>query len=145
MVNGNPEAFSGVYNFLHNETPNFPGPVNDVVSFLNNISQLGTFDIGGVDYTIGLLGFKTSPNGPLLSQFSTVEGQSNSAFLYAQISRPNVFVPEPENIPIDGWFSSALCLYSPQKAGCSKSLSLILSENEPLRIERLVFFNPIGG
>ncbi len=90
-------TFNATYNFLHDETPNVGGGncCPDVVTFQNNISTLGTFLINGQTYTIGLVGFSTSPNGPLLSQFVTTEGRSNTATLYAQISNPQVFVPEP--------------------------------------------------
>lgn len=102
-INGTLQPFSGTYSFLHNETPNFgPGCCNDIVSFENNVAQLGTFNIAGVAYTIGLLGFKTSPNGALVQQFSTVENKQNDAVLYAQISKPSVFAPEPSTYLLFG-------------------------------------------
>lgn len=105
LINGVTQNFSSTYTFLHDETPNNrtqsnPNCCPDIVTFQNNISTLGSFLINGQTYTIGLVGFATSPGGPLLQQFVTTEGQSNSATLYAQISKPEVFVPEPSTYVI---------------------------------------------
>ncbi len=95
-INGTAINFTGTYDFNHNETPNVGGNncCNDIVSFLNNQAQLGTFKINGEDYTITLLGFKTTSGGPLLTDFSTIEGQKNKATLFAKITK-HVGVPEP--------------------------------------------------
>lgn len=95
-VDGTAVSFSGTYKFNHNETPNVGGNncCNDIVTFLNNMSTLSTFKVNGQDYTIALIGFKTTANGPLLSQFSTIEGKTNTATLYAKVTK-HVGVPEP--------------------------------------------------
>jgi len=95
-INGTLVNFNGTYQFSHNETPNVGGDncCNDIVSFVNNFEQLGTFQVDGQDYTIALLGFKTSADGPLLSEFSTIEGKKNKATLFATITKA-VPVPEP--------------------------------------------------
>lgn len=108
-INGTPTNFSGVYHFLHNETPNSFTPVtnpgnDDIVTFQNNISQSGTIVIGGINYSIGLIGFSLSPGSPLVQQFNTVETMQNNATLFAQISRPEVFVPEPSTYLMMGSF-----------------------------------------
>lgn len=109
VIDGSPQNFIGTYSFTHNETPNVPTPgdpncCNDIVTFQNNVAQLGTVSIGGINYTIGLLGFQTSPGGSLYTQFSTVENQQNVATLFAEISRPEVFAPEPSTYLIMGSF-----------------------------------------
>ncbi len=119
-INGTVVSFSGTYHFLHDETPNIPTPqdpncCNDLVTFVNNVAQSTVFNIGGVDYTIGLIGFKTTPNGSLLQQFSTVENQSNTATLFAQISRPDVFVPEPSTYMIMASFLLVCCWVATRK------------------------------
>lgn len=97
-IDGTPVNFAANYSFLHNETSNScsgAGCSNDLVTFTNNIASQQVFQIGGLDYTVALLGFKTTLNGPLLTTFSTVENQQNDAFLFAKVTRANVLVPEP--------------------------------------------------
>lgn len=99
-INGQAQVLNNVYTFLHNETPNvnlnLSNPINnDIVSFLNNTSKQQIINIGGVDYVLNLIGFSTSPDGPLVSQFSTTERQINTATLFAEFTRASVEVPEP--------------------------------------------------
>lgn len=114
--------FTGIYHFLHDETTNTGGGgcCNDHVAFQNNASQLGLVNIGGVNYTIALLGFKTTVDGPLLSDFSTVENQVNNATLYAEIVRPEVLAPEPSTyaILVGGL---AVCLLVHRKRSMAKN------------------------
>jgi hypothetical protein len=108
-INNSPTQVNSTFQFLHNETPNIrtaqnPNCCNDIVTFLNNIQQSQIFNIGGIDYTVTLLGFSSVLNGPLLQQFSTIEGQANTAYLYAIITRADdlILAPEPSTYLILG-------------------------------------------
>lgn len=99
-IEGQAQVLNNVYTFLHNETPNvnlsIQNPINnDIVSFVNNTSQQQIINIGGVDYVLNLIGFSTSPDGPLVQQFSTTETLVNNAQLFAEFTRASVEVPEP--------------------------------------------------
>ncbi|MGH8113622.1 MAG: THxN family PEP-CTERM protein [Rhodanobacteraceae bacterium] len=86
------------------ETPNKPPcqytPVPadnycpDVISFLNTIPSQ-TFSIGGVEYTLKILGFGNSATD-ILPNFISQEGGNNTIGLYAEITAATpVTVPEP--------------------------------------------------
>jgi hypothetical protein len=127
-INGTAVSFTGTYHFNHDETPNIPTKqdpncCNDIVTFINNMAQLGTFKINGQDYTVALLGFKTSPNGSLLSQFSTIEGKTNTATLYAKITKAgNVGVPEPSTyLVLAGFLGTCGCLAARRKRLLARS------------------------
>lgn len=97
-IDSTPVNFTTNYGFLHDETPNScvgKGCSDDLVMFTNNTASQQVFQINGQDYTVALLGFKTDLAGPLLTTFNTVEGQQNDAFLFAQVTRAKVLVPEP--------------------------------------------------
>lgn len=95
-INGQSQNFVGQYQFLHDETPNIrPGCCNDIVTFANNTSHTNTITVKGVTYEVDLIGFETSLMGPLLSQFSTIENKTNTAYLFAEIRQIGVLAPEP--------------------------------------------------
>lgn len=97
LIEGNVVQASMVYDFLHNETPN-NGPgncCNDIVTAVNNTVFSDTFVINGSEYQLFIEGFQVG-NGDVLDFFSTVEGQSNSANLVAEVKlAPEVPIPEP--------------------------------------------------
>jgi len=89
------------FRFLIDETPNsapcaYPSvtPCADKISFQNLLTS-DTFLIGGTVYTINVLGFADSLGGPIVTDFISQEGGTNTTFLYASISAP---VPEPASI-----------------------------------------------
>lgn len=101
---------SFLYRFAHEETPNAADPcaaggaqgvgVNingcaDRVS-VNFISQSDSFDIGGVAYTLDVIGFVTGGGAPVTG-FRTVERLTNEAFIVGRLARFDVAaaVPEP--------------------------------------------------
>lgn len=101
-LNINGTAVSGLtfsYNFLHNETPNVAGSCpagsvsicDDIVKVENNIAQSSVFDIGGIDYTLKVLGFDIGGGS---DTFLTEEGKTNMAPLQGIITQA-VAVPEP--------------------------------------------------
>lgn len=110
-IDGDATNLNNLFSFIHNETPNtgFGNCCNDIVTFTNNVGSSTIVNIDGVDYVLGLIGFSQDGGDTLTSQFSTIEGQTNSSVLYAQISRPEVFVPEP---------STYLTLASMLAVGC---------------------------
>jgi hypothetical protein len=71
------------FNFTHNETTNgcspLPGCANDIVTVANNFGGSQPINIDGTDYVFSFTGFLVGGN-PFV-QFSTVEEQSNSAFM----------------------------------------------------------------
>ena len=86
--------FDFVFNI--NETPNIYGDSrdNDIISFANSISP-ETFNIGGIDYTLELLGFGFDSEN-ILSAFSSREGGNNSINLYGRITSTQGPAPVPE-------------------------------------------------
>lgn len=106
-INGQNFNYNTMYSFNHNETPNvnfnLSNPINnDIVTIGNDHTQQHVININGVDYVLTLMGFSTSPGGPLVTQFSTVEGQINAAQLYAEFTRADVQVPEPSTYMLLG-------------------------------------------
>jgi len=100
------ETFS--YQFLIDETPNetpcaytsTPGnPCADRITF-NNLTTSASFMIGGLPYTLELLGFGSSASN-LQTFFISQEGTSNSAGLYGRITAPTP-VPEPASLALLG-------------------------------------------
>ncbi len=107
-VNGVKTVFSGSYAFQHHETPDTSlGCCNDLVSISNNRATLGTFKVDGQDYTIALLGFNPSLQGPFLTSFSVPEGVAGRTALYAEIIKPgSIGAPEPAAYLLLGAFLS---------------------------------------
>src|SRR4030065_246584 len=69
---------SFTFTLLINETPNTSDPVAsaDIISFPSSYAE-ETFDIGGMLYTLALLGLGNNPSS-LLSNFSSPEGGTNN-------------------------------------------------------------------
>jgi len=82
--------------FEINETPNVYSDSrdNDIISFANSFSP-ETFNIGGIDYTLELLGFGFNSEN-ILSQFSSGESSNNSINLYGRITSASGPAPVPE-------------------------------------------------
>ncbi|WP_421994101.1 THxN family PEP-CTERM protein [Roseococcus sp.] len=102
-----PSSQTFSYQFLIDETPNTPPcaypsttPCADAITF-NNLTTSSSFTIGGVPYTIQLLGFSSDGGATLSSQFISQEGGSNSIGLYARITTPTP-VPEPATFALLG-------------------------------------------
>ncbi|MGH9805736.1 MAG: THxN family PEP-CTERM protein [Terriglobia bacterium] len=117
-VNGTDEGLRDfVFNFQHFETPNSDDPcqfggspgVGDnaptgcrdkvVVSF-NNSSE--NFIVGGVEYTLDILGFSKDNGATIATEFLTTEGQENNADLFARVRTTTVQVPEPASLALIG-------------------------------------------
>lgn len=91
------------FDFDHNETPNSgSGSWNDIVTITNPIvNQL--FTVNGQNYYFNLFGFSQNGGGTLSNVFSTVEGQLNTATLFARITEAPVnAVPEPTTMLLFG-------------------------------------------
>ncbi|MBT1450553.1 PEP-CTERM sorting domain-containing protein [Glaciecola sp. XM2] len=93
-------ASTFLYNFTHFETPNNGNPCAaggaqpcpDLVSF--SVSDASdSFLIGGVNYTVNILGFSTDGGTTITDSFLTLENQSNTATLFANVTTSNVSEP----------------------------------------------------
>jgi len=78
MLGEGPFSFS----FIHDETTNACDPqptcANDLVSFAS-LTTSDSFLVDGIEYTLELIGF--SVDGVVMTEFSTLEGQMNTAQL----------------------------------------------------------------
>lgn len=91
---------STTFSILHNETPNSTGGSadNDIVTITNPIVN-NPFNYNGQNYYFNLFGFSQDGGTTLTTMFSTTEGQSNTANLYARITEaPVPAVPEPSTM-----------------------------------------------
>lgn len=90
------------FSFLHDETTNGCSPLpecaNDLIS-LSNLVSSDSFNVGGVDYTLNLLGFVQG--GVFTEFFSTTENATNTAELIASFSAVTS-VPEPGSLILMG-------------------------------------------
>lgn len=90
-----------LFSFLHDETPNNCSPLptcaNDIVT-ISNLSNSAIFIADGQVLTILARGFSQDDGATISSQFSTVEGQVNTAQLFARISPPTI--PEPATLSL---------------------------------------------
>ncbi len=85
------------FDFTHDETNNTgSGCCNDLITVTtNSMSQM--FQIGGVNYTLSVLGFNVG--GQIVETFSTKEKRNNYADLIATITAVNE-VPLPAALPL---------------------------------------------
>lgn len=93
---------SFLFNFTVDETPNTTGgsPGDDDFIYFPSGFADETFNIGGVEYTLELLGFGASADS-LVDQFQSPEGGTNSTLLWAKITTPPS-VPEPGTMLLFG-------------------------------------------
>lgn len=89
------------FSFLHDETTNACDPqpecANDLVSFASLLTS-DSFFVDGIEYTLDLIGF--SVDGMTTTEFSTFEGQTNTAQLQAVFRTTSV--PEPASLALLG-------------------------------------------
>ncbi len=89
------------FTFNINETPNnltsHPGgvcpyfsitPCSDRIAWSNAISS-NTFNVGGINYQLELLGFRNSPTGGLVTEFISQENQINTVSLFGRLVEIN--------------------------------------------------------
>ncbi|UCD80407.1 MAG: PEP-CTERM sorting domain-containing protein [Desulfobacterales bacterium] len=99
-----PAGLNGSFDFTFtvNETPNNTGGSgdDDFIYFPSSFAN-ETFDIGGVEYTLELLGFGPSADS-LVDQFRSTEGRTNSTLLWGKITTPPP-VPEPATMLLFGF------------------------------------------
>ena len=105
-------TFNSVFNIDHFETPNranpcaLPGtvlPCPDQVSFGNIEDSSQTVSVGGVDYTLQVVGFVLDPMNitSFAQEFVTLEGQENEAYIVARFTQPGT--PTEVPLPAAGW------------------------------------------
>jgi hypothetical protein len=107
-----------------NETPNSGAaadcpffsttPCSDQISWTNTTST-NTFSVDGVDYTLQLLGFSTSPGSAPLNQFISQEGGTAQTALYGRVVRSEA-VPEPTTLAGLGLAAGGLAALRRRKA-----------------------------
>ena len=113
-----------VFHFVHDETPNggppggpFTGPcpfggpngtginINgcaDAVT-VSAVSASDSFIVNGIKYTLNLLGFSQDGGATIANQFLTIENQTNTAGLYADVTaQKQNQVPEPGSLALVG-------------------------------------------
>ncbi|NIA10568.1 MAG: PEP-CTERM sorting domain-containing protein [Nitrospiraceae bacterium] len=104
MIFSDPAGLNGAFDFgfAIDETPNAPGPPasDDHITFPSSYAS-ETVGIGGVDYTLQLLGFGDSADA-LIDSFSSPEGGTNKTKLWGRITTPPAPVPEPSTILLVG-------------------------------------------
>jgi hypothetical protein len=96
-TNGLPATVSATFNFLHDETPNSPGPPasDDIVTITTPPVNAMITVAGTQVYFFNLLGFSTDGGSTFSSMYSSPEGGNNSTFLYGIITERPQGVPEP--------------------------------------------------
>jgi len=84
-----------------NETPNTPGPVDDIISFPGSLPS-ASFTVGTQEYTLHILGF--GPNADsILSQFVSPENVDNQTLLWGRITGTNEpVIPAPAAVVLAG-------------------------------------------
>ncbi|WP_334189123.1 THxN family PEP-CTERM protein [Noviherbaspirillum sp.] len=108
VTGATPSQQGFAFRFLIDETPNqapctYPSPPNnpcaDRITF-QNLDLTSLFTVGGLPFTLQLLGF--SDNGVnLANSFISQEGSTNTIGLYARFTAPRQ-VPEPSSVALIG-------------------------------------------
>ena len=99
FASGDPSSFDQTFRFNHWETVNTGtcpegfNPCKDLVTYIDNVTT-SSFTVNGTAYTLRLAGFSQDGGITFLDEFWSNEGTSNTANLYAEISR----VSEPSSL-----------------------------------------------
>jgi hypothetical protein len=98
------------FGFTVDETPNngpvsacpYPStvPCSDKITF-TNLDTTNAFTLGGLPYTMELLGFSTDGGHTVTNSFISNEGATNQAHLYAEFTAPHA-APEPATLAVLG-------------------------------------------
>ncbi len=94
------------FSFLHDETPNSCSGVgcSDDIVDVGNLDTDDSFFLGGLWYTLNILGFSTDGGTTISNQFISPEGGTSTAGLYAifaeSVAPPEV--PIPAALPLFG-------------------------------------------
>ena len=103
------QSFDFTFAIVENNNALLPPGSDDVISFSSSFAN-ETFDIGGVDHTLELLGFKI--NGNLLKEFRSPEDSTSNAVLVARINP----VPEPSTMFLVALGLGGLMMSYPRKS-----------------------------
>lgn len=106
---------SSAFTLSINETLNFPPfffcqfggspPCPDIISFPNSFPG-EIFNIDGMTFALQIVGFRITADGPLLSEFSSEEGGTNTILLFGQLTLVCVrtqgfWKNHPDDWPVD--------------------------------------------
>ena len=89
-----------MFSFMHDETSNAchgAGCSDDIVT-ISNLVTSDVVDLGGILYTLTLLGFSADGPNNISNIFTSPEGHTNTATLYAQFT--TVVTPLPAALPL---------------------------------------------
>ena len=107
IAGATPVAQAFAYRFLIDETPNggtcvyaSTTPCADAITF-TNLDTTSSFVLGGVSYTLQLVGFSSNGGASYTSQFISQEGGTNTIGLYGRFTAPRA-VPEPGTLALFG-------------------------------------------
>ena len=113
----NPSGVNQSFNYLFNilNTPNTGDPILDSDKLLFSTAGLSSssFNVGGIDYTLQLLGFSTDGGVSIINEFSAQENATATAGLYGRITAAPI--PTPALLP--GLIGMGLAAMRERKAG----------------------------
>lgn len=107
------------FDFSITNTPNTTrDPVldGDIVTVAGAFSPT-TFSFGGTTYTLQLLGFSNDAGGTIRTDFSSPEGSTAGADVYARITSRISPVPEPGTLPLCGIGLGGVALFAGRRRG----------------------------
>lgn len=88
-----------------NSCPGQPIPCDDIISF-PNVLPSESFEYLGTDYTLELVKFADSFDGPQTNEFISQEGGANSTMLFGRMTK----APDPTDVPEPASILSLLAL-----------------------------------
>lgn len=92
------QTFSYLFNILNTDnTTGDPVLDGDRLQFSTAGLSSSVFNVGGVDYTLQLLGFSTDGGSTIISEFNSPEGATANASLYGKITAAPI--PTPALLP----------------------------------------------
>ena len=116
-VDGAPQGnFDFLFDLTHEETNNLANPcahggANDQGVNINGCADRVTisfnqssqnFEVGGILFTVDIIGFSQDGGTTILDEFLTIENQSNRAELFAVVRTRTAQVPEPGTLALVG-------------------------------------------
>lgn len=103
----NPAGVNPTFSYLFNilNTPNSTGTINgdaDRLRFSTAGLSSSSFNLGGIDYSLQLLGFSSDNGATIITEFLSPEGETATSALYGKITTTSTTttpVPTPALLP----------------------------------------------